>query len=80
MEAREIKIGDLVIPRQQQIMNDAPKEKKVIGTVFGYSIATVKKELEPYLNKGYEFYYFSFKINGKNIHTVRILETLENKL
>ena len=28
MKQLEIKIGDLVIPRQHQIMNDAPKGKK----------------------------------------------------
>lgn len=76
MKQLEIKIGDLVIPRQHQMMNDAPKGKKIIATTFSHSIATIKKELEPYFNKGYEFYYFTFMGYSSTIHTVRILEVL----
>lgn len=76
MKNLQIKIGDLIIPKQHQIMNDAPKGKKIIGTVFNRSSTTIKKELEPYFNKGYEFYYYTFMGYSSTIHTVRILKTI----
>lgn len=70
---QSIKIGKLEITEQSQIMNEAPEGKKIIATVFG-SKNEVKRDLKPYLNKGYDFYYTTLRtILNKKFHSVRVL-------